>query len=149
MAEQTVGKRIAMNTIFLYIRMLLVMVVSLYTSRIILAALGASDYGVYNVVGGVVTIMNFLNGALAGSTSRFLTYDLGSGNQERLNRTFSAALNLHIIVAFLVLFFCETIGLYLLYNKFTIPDGRMTAAFWVLQFSIITTMVNFTQVIIF
>ena len=122
------------------------MVVSLYTSRVILATLGASDYGVYNVVGGVVTIMTFLGGALGASTSRFLTYDLGLGDQEKLNKTFSAALNLHIIVAILVVIFGETLGLWLLYNKLVIPEGRMTAAFWVLQASIVTTAFNFTQV---
>lgn len=146
MPEQSVNNRIAKNTIFLYIRMILVMVVSLYTSRVILAALGPSDYGVYNVVGGVVTIMVFLGGALGASTSRFLTYDLGIGDQEKLNRTFSAALNLHIAVAILVIIFGETLGLWLLYNKLVIPEGRMTAAFWVLQASIVTTAFNFTQV---
>lgn len=146
MPEQSVNKRIAKNTIFLYIRMILVMVVSLYTSRVILATLGASDYGIYNVVGGVVTIMVFLGGALGASTSRFLTYDLGLGDQKKLNKTFSAALNLHIAVAILVVIFGETIGLWLLYNKLVIPDGRMTAAFWVLQASIVTTAFNFTQV---
>lgn len=122
------------------------MVVSLYTSRVILSTLGASDYGIYNVVGGVVTIMVFLGGALGASTSRFLTYDLGKGDQEKLNRTFSAALNLHIAVAILVVIFGETLGLWLLYNKLVIPEGRMTAAFWVLQASIVTTAFNFTQV---
>lgn len=146
MPEQSVNKRIAKNTIFLYIRMILVMVVSLYTSRVILATLGASDYGIYNVVGGVVTIMVFLGGALGASTSRFLTYDLGLGDQEKLNKTFSSALNLHIAVAILVVIFGETIGLWLLYNKLVIPDGRMTAAFWVLQASIVTTAFNFIQV---
>lgn len=146
MPEQSVSKRIAKNTIFLYIRMILVMVVSLYTSRVILNTLGASDYGIYNVVGGVVTIMTFLSGALGGSTSRFLTYDLGTGNQESLNNTFSAALLLHIGVALLVVVFGETIGLWLLYNKLVIPDNRMTAAFWVLQASILTTGINFIQV---
>lgn len=146
MPEQSVNKRIAKNTIFLYIRMILVMVVSLYTSRVILSTLGASDYGIYNVVGGVVTIMSFLSSALSGSTSRFLTYDLGLGNQEQLNKTFSVALNLHIIVAILVIIFGETFGLWLLYNKLVIPGGRIPAAFWVLQASIMTTAVNFTQV---
>ena len=122
------------------------MVVSLYTSRVILNTLGASDYGIYNVVGGVVTIMIFLSGALGASTSRFLTYDLGLGNQEKLNRTFSVALLLHIGVALIVVVFGETIGLWLLNNKLVIPGERMTAAFWVLQASIITTCINFIQV---
>jgi O-antigen/teichoic acid export membrane protein len=146
MPELSVSKRIAKNTIFLYIRMILVMAVSLYTSRVILNTLGASDYGVYDVVGGVVTIMTFLSGALGASTSRFLTYDLGLGDQNKLNNTFSAALLLHIGVALLVVLFGETIGLWLLYNKLVIPDGRMTAAFWVLHASILTTGIHFVQV---
>lgn len=146
MPEQSVNKRIAKNTIFLYIRMILVMAVSLYTSRVILATLGATDYGVYNIVGGVVTIMIFLNGALGGSTSRFLTYELGVGNQDKLNKTFSSSLNLHIVVALLVVIVGETIGVWLLYNKLVIPAERMYAAFWVLQASIVTTAINFTQI---
>lgn len=82
------NKRIAKNTAFLYLRQLIIMVVSIYTSRVILDVLGASDYGIYNVVGGIVTMMSFLNGALGSSSSRFLTYELGRGNQNKLNRTF-------------------------------------------------------------
>ena len=142
----TSNKTIAKNTMFLYIRMFIVMVVTFYTSRVILAVLGASDYGIYNVVGGIVTMMAFLNGALSSSSSRFLTYELGTGNKEQLKETFSASLNLHICVALLVLIVGETVGLWFFYEKLVIPDERMNAAFWVYQFSIITTMVNFTQV---
>lgn len=142
----TSNKRIAKNTMFLYIRMMVVMVVALYTSRMILNTLGATDYGIYNVVGGIVTIVGFLNSALGGSTSRFLTFALGEGNEEKQKKTFGAALNLHICVALLVLVVGETIGLCFFYEKMIIPDERMTAAFWVYQFSIITTMVAFTQV---
>lgn len=140
------NKRIAKNTMFLYIRMMVVMVVSLYTSRVILQTLGATDYGIYNVVGGIVTIVGFLNSALGGSTSRFLTFALGEGDEEKQKKTFGAALNLHICVAFLVLVVGETIGLWFFYEKMIIPEERMTAAFWVYQFSIITTMISFTQV---
>lgn len=140
------NKRIAKNIAFLYIRQLIVMVVSIYTSRVILDVLGASDYGVYNVVGGIVTMMSFLNGALGSSSSRFLTYELGKGNQDKLNSTFSASLNLHICVALIVLIVGETLGLWFFYEKLVIPADRVNAAFWVYQFSIITTMVNFTQV---
>lgn len=142
----TSNKTIAKNTMFLYIRMAIVMVVTFYTSRVILSVLGASDYGIYNVVGGIVTMMAFLNGALSSSSSRFLTYELGTGNIDQLKKTFSASLNLHICVALLVLLVGETIGLWFFYEKLVIPDERMNAAFWVYQFSIITTMVNFTQV---
>ena len=137
---------IAKNTAFLYLRMLVVMVVAFYTSRIILQVLGVEDYGIYNIVGGIVTMMAFLNGALGASTSRFLTYELGKRNFTRLKDTFSASLNLHICVALLVLFIGETIGLWFFYEKLVIPEERLNAAFWVYQFSIITTMINFTQV---
>lgn len=126
--------------------MLVVMVVSFFTSRVILQVLGASDYGIYNVVGGIVTMMGFLNGALGSSSSRFLTYELGKGNQSRLNKTFSVSLNLHIGVALLVFIVGETIGLWFVMNKLVIPEDRVIAAFWVYQFSVITTMISFTQV---
>lgn len=140
------NKRIAKNTAFLYLRQLIIMVVSIYTSRVVLDVLGASDYGIYNVVGGIVTMMSFLNGALGASSSRFLTYELGRGNQDELNRTFSASLNLHISVALIVLVLGETLGLWFFSEKLVIPEERMMAAFWVYQFSIVTTMVSFTQV---
>lgn len=146
MSEINNNKRIAKNTAFLYIRMLVIMAVAFYMSRVILQVLGAEDYGIYNVVGGIVTMMGFLNGALGSSTSRFLTYELGKGNYPKLNDTFSASLNLHICVALLVLLVGETVGLWFFYEKLVIPDNRMNAAFWVYQFSIITTMINFTQV---
>ena len=140
------NKTIAKNTAFLYVRMLVVMVITFYTSRIILQVLGASDFGIYNVVGGVIAIMGFLNSSLGSSSSRFLTYALGEGNKEEIKKTFSASLNLHICVAILVLILGETIGLWFLYEKMVIPEDRLNAAFWVFQFSVITTMINFTQV---
>lgn len=126
--------------------MLIVMAVTLYTSRVILEVLGATDYGIYNVIGGVVTLMSFLNGALSSSTSRFLTYELGRKDMHQLKQTFSASLNLHIAVAILVVLLAETIGLWFFFHKMTIPADRMQAAFWVYQFSIVTTVVSFTQV---
>jgi len=142
----TSNKTIAKNTIYLYVRMLITMGVTLYTSRVILQVLGASDYGIYSVVGGIVTMLSFLNSALGASTSRFLTYELGLGNIERLKQTFSASLNMHIVIALLVLILGETIGLWFFYEKLVIPEERIGAAFWVYQFSIITTMFAFTQV---
>lgn len=140
------NKRIAKNTIFLYIRMMVVMLVALFTSRVILNTLGATDYGIYNVVGGIVTIVSFLNSALGASTSRFLTFALGEKNIQKQKSTFGACLNLHIGIALLVLILGETVGLWFFYEKMVIPDERMVAAFWVYQFSILTTMVSFTQV---
>ncbi len=140
------NRTIAKNTAFLYFRMMIVMAVYIYTSRVILKSLGASDYGIYNVVGGVVAMMSFLNGALSASTSRFLTYELGTGNTEKLKRIFSACLNLHICVALLAAILAETIGLWFFYEKMVIPADRIDAAFWVYQFSIVTMFFAFTQV---
>ena len=126
--------------------MMVVMIVSLFTSRIILNTLGATDYGIYNVVGGIVTIVAFLNSALGGSTSRYLTFALGEGILEKQKKTFGAALNLHICIALLVLIVGETIGLWFFYEKMIIPEDRVSAALWVYQFSIVTTMISFTQV---
>ena len=146
MSENSSNKRIVKNTIFLYVRMMVVMIVSLFTSRIILNTLGATDYGIYNVVGGIVTIVAFLNSALGGSTSRYLTFALGEGILEKQKKTFGAALNLHICIALLVLIVGETIGLWFFYEKMIIPEDRVPAALWVYQFSIVTTMISFTQV---
>lgn len=139
-------KTIARNTAFLYIRMLVVMAVSFYTSRVVLHALGETDYGIYDVVGGIVTMMSFINGSLSASTSRFLTYELGRKDPVMLGRTFSAALNLHIGAALLVILLGETVGVWFLYTQMNIPPSQMTAAFWILQFSIVTTCLVFTQV---
>ena len=146
MSENSSNKRIVKNTMFLYVRMMVVMIVALFTSRIILNTLGATDYGIYNVVGGIVTIVAFLNSALGGSTSRYLTFALGEGILEKQKKTFGAALNLHICIALLVLIVGETIGLWFFYEKMIIPEDRVSAALWVYQFSIVTTMISFTQV---
>lgn len=140
------NKRIAKNTMMLYVRMLLSTVVSLYTSRVVLQVLGVEDYGIYGVVGGVVAMFSFLNSTMAGATSRFLTFEMGKGDKERLKDTFSSALIIHIGIALLVLILAETVGLWFLNNKLVIPEGRMGAAHWVLQFSVLGMIVGFTQV---
>ena len=142
----TNNKRIAKNTLMLYIRMLLSMVVSLYTSRVVLEVLGVEDYGIYGLVGGVVAMFSFLNSTMAGATSRFLTFEMGRGDQGRLKATFSSALIIHIGIALLVLILAESVGLWFLNNKLVIPEGRMHAAHLVLQFSVISMLINFTQV---
>lgn len=146
MVEQTNNKTIARNTIMLYMRMFLTMFVGLYTSRIVLATLGVEDYGLYGVVGGVVSMLGFLNASMSGATSRFLSYELGKGNSERLKKTFSSAFIIHVIVALIVLLLAETIGLWFLCNKLVIPDDRMFAAHVVYQLSIISAMLSITQV---
>ena len=126
--------------------MLLSVVVSLYTSRVVLEVLGVEDYGIYGLVGGVVAMFSFLNSTMAGATSRFLTFEMGRGDQDRLKATFSSALIIHIGIALLVLILAETVGLWFLNNKLVIPEGRMHAAHWVFQCSIISAMLTITQV---
>lgn len=140
------NKRIAKNTIFLYFRMILIMGVTLYTSRVILDKLGVDDYGLYQVVGGVVGMLSFLNGTLSIGTSRFLTYELGARNHARLQATFSTAFYVHAILALAVVLLMETGGMWFLYHKLVIPPERLTACIWVFQLSILTTLVAITQV---
>ena len=130
----------------LYIRMFISVIVSLYTSRIVLQTLGVEDYGIYGVVGGIVAMMGFINASMSGATSRFLTFELGRGDFSRLSKTFSSALLVHIIIAVIVLVLAETVGLWFLCNKLVIPEGRMTAAHWVYQLSILSAMLTITQV---
>ncbi len=139
--ESANNKRIAKNTLLLYFRMLFLMAVSLYTSRVVLNALGVQDFGIYNVVGGVVAMFGFLNGAMASGTQRFLNYELGRGNAGQLQKVFVTALTIHALISVIIVFFAETVGLWFLYNKMTIPDSRMNVAFWVYQFSISSTVV--------
>lgn len=136
------NKRIAKNTLMMYIRMFFTMAVSIYTSRVILLTLGVTDFGIYGVVGGVVTMFTFLNGAMSSATQRYITFDIGQGNAEHLKTVFRTALQIHILIALAVLVIAETVGLWFVLNKLIIPAERMTAAFWVYQFSIIACMVN-------
>jgi len=138
------NKRIAKNTLYLYFRMLLTMGVSFYTSRVVLNTLGVEDYGIYNVVGGVIVMFGFLNSSNA--TSRFLTFELGRQDYEKLKKTFSAALTVHFIIAIIILILAETVGLWFLENKLVIASERMNAARWVYQLSIISAMISTTQV---
>ncbi|MCL2596414.1 MAG: oligosaccharide flippase family protein [Paludibacter sp.] len=126
--------------------MLLTMGVSLYTSRVVLNTLGVEDFGIYNVVGGVIVMFGFLNSSMSGATSRFLTFELGRQDYEKLKKTFSAALTVHFIIAGIILILGETIGLWFLENKLVITPERMDAAQWVYQLSILSTMISITQV---
>lgn len=135
-------KRIAKNTIFLYFRMLFLMLVSLYTSRVILSALGISDYGIYNVVGGFVAMFGIVSSALSGAASRFLNFEMGKGNKERLNIVFSTTVNVQVLLAIIIAVLCETIGLWYINNIMVIADGRLVAANWVFQFSMLNFCMN-------
>lgn len=133
-------KRIAKNTLMLYGRMLFSMVVSLYTSRVVLNTLGVVDYGIYGVVGGFVSMFSLISSSLSSAVSRFLTFELGRGDQERLNKAFSTSLLIHIVLAIVVLVIAETVGVWFVNNKMTIPSDRLYAANWVFQASIFSFM---------
>ncbi len=135
-------RRIAQNTGLLYVRMLLTMVVGLYTSRVVLNVLGISDYGIYNVVGGIVSMLAFLNSAMTAASQRFISYELGSGNIERLKRMFSTSVNIHLLIAFIIFIGAETIGLWFVNSHLNIEEDRMVAANWVYQFSIFTLILS-------
>lgn len=133
-------KRIAKNTLMLYGRMLFSMVVSLYTSRVVLNTLGVVDYGIYGVVGGFVSMFSLISSSLSSAVSRFLTFELGRGDQDRLNKAFSTSLLIHIVLAIAVLVIAETVGVWFVNNRMTIPADRLYAANWVFQASIFSFM---------
>lgn len=140
------NKRIAKNTLLLYGRMLLMMAINLYTSRVILKALGVDDYGIYNVVGGVVSMFSILSGSLSAAVSRFITFELGRGDLNKLKTVFCTAVNVQLILIFIITFLLETLGLWFLNYKMVIPEDRLSAANWVFQFSVITFAVNLWSV---
>lgn len=144
--SQISNKRVAKNTLMLYFRMIFMMIISLYTSRVILNTLGVEDYGIYNVVGGIITMFSFINWAMSSATQRYITFALGNESQEQLQKVFSTALQIHIILACVIALLGETIGLWFLYEKMQIPEERLDAAFWVLQFSVITSIINIVSV---
>lgn len=126
--------------------MLFIMVVNLYTSRVVLSTLGVEDYGIYNVVGGVVTMFAFLNSAMTTSTQRYLTFELGKSNERGLVDTFGTSIVIHIIIALIIFVLGETVGLWFMYNKLVIPSSRMSAALWVYQASLLSTIVMVVSV---
>lgn len=140
------NKRIAKNTLYLYFRMLLIMGVTLYTSRIVLNALGVEDFGIYNIVGGVVILFSFINNALSSATQRFLNFEIGRGDVLGTKRVFSMSLTIHLFVALFVVLLAETVGLWFLNTQMNIPAERMAAANWVYQFSILTVCISFVQI---
>jgi O-antigen/teichoic acid export membrane protein len=140
------NKRIAKNTFFLYIRMAFSMVVALYTSRVILNALGVDDYGIYGVVGGIVVFFNLISGSLNAAISRFLTFELGKGNFVRLNNVFCTAINIQILMSILFVVLAEIAGVWFLNTHLKIPEGRLYAAHWVLQCSILSFIVGLLSV---
>lgn len=132
------SKRILKNTTFLYIRMLVLMLITLYTSRVLLDKLGIEDFGIYNVVGGLTVMLIFFRSSLSNATQRFLNVELGRGDTVRAQCVFAQHFTLYVIVALLVLLVGETIGLWFVYNKLVIPVDRLVAAVWVYQFTLVS-----------
>ena len=144
--SQTSDKRIAKNTIVLYIQLFLQMAIGLYTSRVVLNTLGVSDFGLYNVVGGVVLMLAFLNSAMASASQRFISYELGSGNYHSLQNVFSVSIKVHVLLAIIVAIVLESVGYWFLNNKLVIPIDRNEAANWVFQCSIISFVLTIISV---
>lgn len=141
----TDNKRIAKNTIYLYIRTFVSMVVSLYTSRKILEALGVEDFGIMNVVGGVISLMAIINGSMSVATQRYLTYELGKGDSGEFSKVFNMAVYIHAILALLVLIVAETVGLWFVNTHLNIPESRMVAANWIYQAAVLSCLLGILQ----
>ena len=148
MSSQTTdnNKRIAKNTLLLYFRMLLMMFVTLFTSREVLDKLGVTDYGIYNVVGGVVAMLGFLNSSMSNAVQRYLSFEIGKNNEAGVNRLFNVSLFAHAGIAVFVFIVMEIVGVWYLNTHMNIPAERMDAANWVLQCSIFTTLFTIVQV---
>lgn len=131
-------KRIAKNTLLLYARMGLIMIISLWSSRVVLRSLGVVDFGLYNVIGGIVVAFSFMSGALNSSCNRYYSVELGKGGSGAIKEVYKANLSLFLLLSLIVLLLCESLGIFLLERKMNIPAERYTAARWVFQFSIIT-----------
>lgn len=139
-------KRIARNTLYLYGRMFLTVWISLYTSRVVLERLGVEDYGVYSVIGGIVIVLGFLNGTLSNATARFISFEMGVGNDERLNFTFASSMHLHLGVALIMFLMAETGGLWYVNTQLVIPPERMVAANICYQMSVMAAIASIVQV---
>ena len=138
--------KIVKNTVILYVRMFFTMLVSLYTTRVVLTTLGIEDYGIYNIIGGIIIMFSFINNAMTIATQRFLAYELGLQDFEKLKKTFSMSMTAHISIALLIIILSETVGLWFVNNQLNIPGNRMYAANWVYQFTILTFTLNVLQV---
>ena len=139
-------RRIAKNTLMLYVRMLFMMFLGLFTSRIVLEALGENDFGIYNVVGGVVAMFTIISGTLTTAVTRFITFEMGKGSEAQLGKVYSTAVNVQLILAAIVILLAEPIGLWFIDNKMTIAPERIPAAHWVMQFSLLAFVINLMSV---
>lgn len=146
MTIQSDNKVIARNTIFMYLRMGVTMIVGLYTSRVVLQQLGVEDYGLYNVIGSIVAMFSFINASMVNATSRFITFYLAKSDLKMLNTIFSMSFIIHLIIGLIIILLGETIGLWYLNNKLVIPDGRIFAAQWIYQLSIVSSFIGILYV---
>lgn len=140
------NKVIFKNTVFLYVRMLLILAISLYTSRVVLNILGVEDYGIYNIVGGIVILFSFLNSSLASATQRFLNFELGRNNIHRVKDVFIASLHAHFLIALVILLLSESVGLWIIKTQLNIPIARFNAALWTYHLSIFTFCINIIRI---
>lgn len=140
------SRRIAKNTMMLYVRMFFMMLVGLYTSRVVLDALGENDYGIYSVIGGVVAMFTMLSGSLNAAVSRFITFELGKGERGNLSTVYSTAVITQLLISVIVAVVAEPVGLWFIEEKMTIDPSRVPAAQWVLHFSVLSFIVNLMSV---
>lgn len=139
------NKRIAKNTIFLYARMLFSLAISLLTAGIVLRVLGITDYGIYNVTGGVVSMLSFLNASLSSATSRFFNFEMGKNSDFKLQSLFSSAIVMHVVLAVLIVAIAETVGIWFINNKLVMPADGMIGAHFVFQASLFSMVIGLTQ----
>lgn len=141
------SKRIAKNTLFLYLRMGLLMFISLFTSRVLLDKLGVEDFGVYNVIGGMAAMFTFFSSSLANATQRFLNIELGQNNIAKAKQIFQQHFTLYLAIIIAVIIIAEPIGIWLIYNKLVIPADRLIAAVWVFQFTLLSLAATFVGIV--
>ena len=146
MGSTNSAQHIAKNTVFLYIRMILIMAVSLFTTRVLFRSLGEQDFGLNNVIAGVIIVFSYLNNSLAAATSRFITFELGQNNLERLKHVFKTSLTIHVLFALIVIIIGEPIGIYLVNNVLSIPPDRLYACNWTYQFVVLSSIATILQV---
>ena len=139
-------RRIAKNTLMLYFRQILIMLVSLYTSRVTLAVLGVSDFGIYNVIGGLVAMFSLISGSMAAAISRFITIEVGKKNETKIREIFTTSMLIQVAISLLVILLCEIAGSWVIFHKMNIPADRLTAGFWVMQCSLLTFVVNLLSI---
>lgn len=141
------SKRIAKNTMFLYVRMAVLMLISIFTSRVLLNKLGVEDFGIYNVVGGVTVLLSFFSSSLTNASQRFLTFELGKNDLKQANRVFNQHLIIYLLIAAGILLVAETVGLWFVHTQLVIPSERMTATVWVYQFTVVSLCLTLLSIV--